>query len=120
MGEQEEKPVRLRADGKPRAPGKRGGARPGAGRKPKPKPEDVQVFYVEDETMSMLEFLRKVALGHLVVSQVQVAAARTAVQYEAVKTGDGGKGEARQKAAKDTADELPSTPAPAAHLRRVK
>lgn len=100
---------RLTAAGTPRKPGKRGGARPGAGRPPKRDAE--AATYVEDD-MTMLEFLRQVALGRLEVSAMQLTAAKTAVQYEAAKTGDGGKKEARQAAAEQTAGSFPVTPAP--------
>lgn len=104
-----ETPERLTEAGLPRKPGKRGGARPGAGR-PKKTPEDATVRI--DEDMTMLDFLREVALGRIVPSAIQVQAARTAVQYESVKTGDGGKKEARQAAAEEGAGALPTTPAP--------
>lgn len=97
--EEEAKPVRLTAKGEPRKPGKRGGARPGAGRPPKNPPKIEETYYVEDGRMSMLEFLRLTALGHIEPTALQVAAARTAVQYEEVKTGDGGKKESRQREA---------------------
>lgn len=114
----EDKPVRLTAAGLPRKPGKRGGARPGAGRKPKEIKVE-EVHYVEDAGMSMLEFLRLTALGHIEPTALQVAAARTAVQYEDVKTGDGGKKEARQRTAEDVAGGIAPTPAPGT-LRAVK
>lgn len=110
-------PVRLTAKGEPRKPGKRGGARPGAGRPPAKPPKVEETHYVEDEGMSMLEFLRLTALGHIEPTALQVAAARTAVQYEQPKSGDGGKGEARQRAAEKVAGGLEPTPPPGASLQ---
>lgn len=109
-------PVRLTARGEPRKPGKRGGARPGAGRPPS-KPKEPETYRVGDEGMSMLEFLRLTALGHIEPSPLQVAAARTAVQYEQPKHGDGGKGESRQRAAEKAAGDLVPTPPPGASLQ---
>lgn len=63
-----------------------GGARPGAGRPPKPKPEPVRI----PET-DMLTLLQNVALGYTEASALQVRAAIAAVQYTHVKKGDGGK-----------------------------
>lgn len=74
--------------------GRSGGKRPGAGRKPKPKPE-TQVVEAED----MLDMLQKVALGHVEATPLQVRAAIAAVQYTHVKTGDGGKKDKQKEAA---------------------
>lgn len=84
--------------------GKRGGARPGAGRKPKPKQETV-IIPVESG-MDMLELLQKVALGHIEASTTQVRAAIAAVQYTHAKKGDVGKKDERQQAAEQAASKF--------------
>lgn len=88
-------------DAKPK--GKWGGARPnsggkrdGAGRKPNPKPEPVVI-----QGSDMLEMLQGVALGLIDATPLQVRAAIAAVQYTHVKKGDGGKKEAKEKAASE-------------------
>jgi phage terminase small subunit len=65
-----------------------GGARPGAGRKPKPKAPPV---LVKDDGGDMLKLLQDIALGRIEASTVQVRAAIAAVQYTHIKKGDGGK-----------------------------
>lgn len=97
-----------------------GGARPGAGRKPKKKPEalapSVKVALepqahggallrqaaepVPQEEQDMLTFLQNVALGRTEASNVQVRAAIAAVQYTNRKMGDSGKKEERQEKAR--------------------
>lgn len=72
-----------------------GGTRPGAGRKPKPKPEVVEI-----EARDMLQLLQDVALGRVEASTVQVRAAIAAVQYTHTKKGDGGKKEEESDKAK--------------------
>lgn len=79
--------------------GRSGGARPGAGRKAKPKPPAVMVPTETD----MLELLQKVALGHIDATTVQVRAAIAAVQYTHTKRGDGGKKEEAAGKAKQAA-----------------
>lgn len=69
-------------------PGRSGGARPGAGRKPAPKKEPVPQGDVD-----MLELLQKVALGLTDATPLQVRAAIAAVQYTHTKRHDGGKKE---------------------------
>lgn len=86
----------------------RGGARPGAGR---PKGSTAKTRRVEED-YTMLELLQQVALGRLEISPLQLKAATTAVQYTSVKSGDGGKTEARQAEADKVNEELPQTPAP--------
>ena len=69
-----------------------GGARPGAGRKPKAKPvvvEFVQTGPVQGDR-DMLQLLQDVALGRVAVTALQVRAAIAAVQYTHTKKGDGG------------------------------
>lgn len=75
-----------------------GGARPGAGRKPKPKPEIVQI-----PACDMLKLLQDVALGRVDASALQVRAAIAAVQYTHTKRGDGGKKDEVADAAKKAA-----------------
>lgn len=96
--------------------GRSGGARPGAGKKPKPPPKTV----VMPEGMDMLDFLMKVALGHVEASPLQVRAAQAAVQYTHPKMGEGGKKDAKQKAAEEaTAGRFSGAAAPP-KLRAVK
>lgn len=84
-----------------------GGARPGAGRKPKSAPGGVEVSLerqpnggalkrakstpVELPPMDMLEMLQAVALGKVEATVTQVRAAIAAVQYTHTKKGEGGK-----------------------------
>jgi phage terminase small subunit len=75
-----------------------GGARPGAGRKPLPKPPVVEL----PET-DMLSLLQKVALGQLEASPIQVRAAIAAVQYTHAKKGEGGKKDEQDDKAKRAA-----------------
>lgn len=83
-----------------------GGARPGAGRKPKPKPEIVPV-----PDTDMLTFLQDVALGRIQAEAIQVRAAIAAVQYTHTKRADGGKkDEQHGKAEKAAAKFAPSAP----------
>lgn len=77
-----------------------GGARPGAGRKPKAKPEPV---VVESADRDMLKLLQDVALGLIPASPIQVRAAIAAVQYTHTKKGDGGKKEEQADKAKKAA-----------------
>ena len=100
--------------------GRSGGARPGAGRKPKAKPAGDAALKVELEPQphggglkrsraepvpqggkDMLQFLQDVALGRTEATTIQVRAAIAAVQYTHTKRHDGGKKEeAAEKAAK--------------------
>jgi len=75
-----------------------GGARLGAGRKPKEKPPLVEI-----PERDMLRLLQDVALGRVEASTVQVRAAIAAVQYTHTKRSDGGKKEEKQAAAKKVA-----------------
>ena len=79
-------------------PGKSGGARSGAGRKPKPPPETVPVK--GDDTLKLLQ---DIAFGRIDVSPNQLRAAIAAVQYTHAKQGEGGKKEQRNEAAKKVA-----------------
>lgn len=79
--------------------GKSGGARPGAGRPPKPKPEPVVVEGGRD----MLELLQDIALGKIDATAIQVRAAVAAVAYTHQKREDGGKKEQAATRAKKAA-----------------
>lgn len=99
-----------------------GGARPGAGRKPKPKPEAVKsttdkpdqkpesdakkrgsAHTAPQGNKDMLKFLQEVALGLTEASNTQVRAAIAAVQYTHTKKGDGGKKDELEEKAKKAA-----------------
>jgi len=80
-----------------------GGARPGAGRKPKPKTEPAVDPVVEQEETDMLTLLQRVALGKTMASPLQVRAAIAAVQYTHTKRGDGGKKDEQADKAKAAA-----------------
>lgn len=99
-----------------------GGARPGAGRKPKVAPKAQQSVSVElepqghggalkrakaepveQEEKDMLQFLQDVALGRTNATSLQVRAAIAAVQYTHTKSGDGGKKDAAADKAKKAA-----------------
>lgn len=81
-------------------PGRSGGARPGAGRKPQPKAPPAPPVLIEGDG-DMLKLLQDVALGRVEASALQVRAAIAAVQYTHTKKGDGGKkDEQREKAGK--------------------
>ena len=79
-------------------PGRSGGARPGAGRKPAQKKPPVPQGDVD-----MLELLQKVALGLMDATPLQVRAAIAAVQYTHTKRHDGGKKEEAADKAKKVA-----------------
>lgn len=81
-----------------------GGARPGAGRKPKEKPVEKSsntrakpavVVPPEPPTneSDTLKLLQDIAFGRIAASTLQVRAAIAAVQYTHTKRGDGGKKE---------------------------
>lgn len=112
------------------AKGRSGGARPGAGRKPK-KPDTGQSVSVELEAQphggalqrshaepvpqgekDMLQFLQEVALGQTDASALQVRAAIAAVQYTHTKMADGGKKDAKDDAAKRAANKFVVTAPP--------
>lgn len=109
--------VRLTAKGDPRKPGKRGGARPGAGRPKKTDPDQVKPI---EGDLTMLELLRGIALGRYVVSAMQLTAARAAIQYEEVKAGDGGVGKQQQRDAESVQEQFPTTPPPSGHKPDLK
>ncbi len=82
--------------------GTHGGARPGAGRKPKPMVPVAGAPAAADHP-DMLQFLQDVALGRIEANATQVRAAVAAVQYTHTKRGDGGKREEQSKAAEAAA-----------------
>lgn len=96
----------------------RGGARPGAGRKPKPKVPPVLIAPVgsldgESEgepvvtgKLDMLQLLQAVALGRVDASPLQVRAAIAAVQYTHTRRSDGGKKEETAEKAKQAASKF--------------
>jgi phage terminase small subunit len=81
-----------------------GGARPGAGRKPK---EPVVTSYADP-----LDFLRAVWTGEVDASATQVRAAQAALPFKHQKLGEGGKKEQRQDAAKKVAGRFKSAAPP--------
>lgn len=86
-------------------PGKSGGARPGAGRKPNPKPETTPIpahiaQVVEGQPLDPRPVLEQVALGLLEVTAQQYKALAALLPYVHTKMGEGGKKEAAEKAAK--------------------
>ncbi|HEL4830206.1 hypothetical protein [Stenotrophomonas geniculata] len=116
-----------------------GGARPGAGRKPKQpvpvpakksantKASAVKVSLeaqpgggalkrtksvpVEQEDKDMLTLLQDIALGRVVATALQVKAASAALPYTHAKKGEGGKKEERQQKAQAVAGRFaPSAP----------
>lgn len=118
-----------------------GGARPGAGRKPKSAAAESAKETspgIRDELepqthggalkrsrsepvpagdMDMLQYLQDVALGVIESSPLQVRAAIAAVQYTHAKKGEGGKKDEQAEAAKVAGRKFGSTPPP---LRAVK
>ena len=79
-------------------PGRSGGARSGAVRKPKEKPDNTPV--TQPEGTDMLTLLQNVALGVTEATPLQVRAAIAAVQYTHTKRADGGKKEEKAEKAK--------------------
>jgi phage terminase small subunit len=79
-------------------PGRSGGARVGAGRKPRAKPVGV-----DSPERDPLEFLLDVMQGKVHPSPDQLKAAIAATQYTHAKRGEGGKKEAKQDAAVEAA-----------------
>ena len=82
-----------------------GGARPGAGRKPKPRSASAPVapVVIEQGERDMLKLLQDVALGIVDATPIQVRAAIAAVQYTHTKRADGGKKEEQAEKAKKVA-----------------
>ena len=84
------------------AKGRSGGARPGAGRKPKPPttiaPETAGA--VDGQPFDPRPTLELVALGHMEVSPAQLKALTALLPYVHSKKGEGGKKDQRADAAK--------------------
>ena len=80
-----------------------GGARPGAGRKPKPETAVPSPVVIEQGERDMLKLLQDVALGLIEATPIQVRAAIAAVQYTHTKRADGGKKEEQAEKAKKVA-----------------
>lgn len=89
-------------------PGKSGGARPGAGRKPKEKP----TFPAPASADDALKFLLGVMNDANQDPRLRVKAAIAAAQYTHVKKGEGGKKEEKADAAKKAADRFSAPVAP--------
>jgi phage terminase small subunit len=88
--------------------GKSGGARSGAGRKPKPKPELAPIpaslaNMVDGKPFDPRPALEQVALGLLEVTPQQYKALTALLPYVHQKLGEGGKKEQKQEAAKKVA-----------------
>lgn len=92
--------------------GRSGGARPGAGRPRKTPAVEQQKAPTPVEATDMLDMLKKVALGQVEATALQVRAAIAAVQYTHIKAGDGGKKEAQQEAAEKVASRFAPAPPP--------
>lgn len=78
----------------------RGGARPGAGRKPKPKAEPVLGEVAADTPLAFLEGVMRDTKAD---DALRVKAAIAAAQYRHPKVSDMGKKEAKQRASKEVA-----------------
>lgn len=103
--------------------GRSGGARPNSGPKPKPKPKAAPVAKSTrpggDAVMAdgelprdPLEFLLDVMQGRHTVDPMQVRAAIAAAQYKHHKSGDGGKKDAQNEAAKKVAGRFSASAPP--------
>jgi phage terminase small subunit len=90
-----------------------GGARAGAGRKPKPK-----VLPVAVDGADTLKLLQDIAFGRVDANTIQVRAAIAAVQYTHVKKGEGGKKEEQAGKAEKAASKFAPTAAPLKLVRR--
>ena len=78
-------------------PGKSGGARVGAGRKPQPLEEKLTI--ASNGKQTPLEFLLSVMNDNEVEDKLRLDAAKTAAQYVHPKAGEGGKKDGKQDAA---------------------
>lgn len=90
--------------------GRSGGARPGAGRKPKPP----QVGTISADTP--LEFLEAAMRDNALDMALRVRAASYAAPYRHAKKGDTGKGQARKEAAEEVVKRSKFAPAAAPKL----
>lgn len=95
-------------------PGRSGGARPGAGRKPK----EPDILHVAMTYSDPREFLRAVMNDLMTDAKVRVDAAKALMPYEHHKLGEGGKKEQKNEAAKKAGAGKFSSSAPP--LRAVK
>lgn len=84
----------------------KGGKRPGAGR---PKGTTKKPQQVPDDGITMLELLRKIALGEVDASPNQLKAAIAAAGYETAKPSEIGKKQAAQEEAEEIAQAFPTT-----------
>ena len=75
-----------------------GGARPGAGRKPKPEEEKHTI--ASSGAQTPLEFLLGVMNDNEIEDRLRIDAAKTAAQYMHPKVGESGKKDEKQDAAK--------------------
>lgn len=92
-------------------PGKSGGARVGAGRKPRAKKPEVQELDAIDN-QDPLDFLLSVQNNAAVAPALRVRAAIAAAQYVHIKRADGGKKEEQAGKAKVAGGGKFSTPTP--------
>lgn len=81
--------------------GRSGGARPGAGRKPKDPAEELTIATSGNQTP--LEFLLTVMNDNAIADKLRLDAAKTAAQYVHPKKGEGGKKEDAADRAKTAA-----------------
>ena len=88
-----------------------GGARQGAGRKPKDRPP-VDNTPIPQGDIDMLRLLQDVALGRTEATPLQVRAAIAAVQYTHTKRSDGGKKEEKAEAAAKVASKFAAATPP--------
>ncbi|WP_222852968.1 hypothetical protein [Massilia genomosp. 1] len=95
-----------------------GGARPGAGRKPNPKPEATPIpshiaQVIDGQPLDPRPALEQVALGLLEVTPQQYKALTALLPYVHCKKGEGGKKDQKQDAAKVAAQgKFGAPPAP--------
>jgi phage terminase small subunit len=85
-----------------------GGARPGAGRKPK----EVVPVEAKDAKDDALKLLLDIAFGRIKVAPEQLKAAIAAVQYTHTKRHDGGKKEDAKEKASIAAEKFGARPSP--------
>lgn len=96
--------------GKGGVKGKSGGARAGAGRKPKPEQREMPIL-IESAEDDALKLLHDIAFGRIDATSTQLRAAIAAVQYTHAKVGEGGKKERKQADAHKVAGKFrPSAP----------
>lgn len=101
-----------------------GGARPGAGRKRKARPEadaakTAGTKGLDVSKLDMLQFLQAVARGQVAATQLQVRAAIAAVQYTHTRRSEGGKKDAANEAAQQLAGKGRFAPGPSPKLAAV-